>query len=52
MAAIDLDRFVEAQEATCETARQELSAGRKRTHWIWWTLPIIQKRERTSAANI
>jgi uncharacterized protein (DUF1810 family) len=41
-----LERFVEAQEKTYEQAKAELAAGHKRTHWIWWILPIIQKAEK------
>jgi uncharacterized protein (DUF1810 family) len=50
--AIDLDRFVEAQKNSHERAKQEMLDGHKATHWIWWTLPIIQKRERTSRNNV
>jgi uncharacterized protein (DUF1810 family) len=38
-----LQRFVDAQEqaATYEQALEELRAGRKRGHWIWFVFPQI-----------
>ena len=36
-----LDRFLEAQEATYDTALDELRGGRKRSHWIWFVFPQI-----------
>jgi uncharacterized protein (DUF1810 family) len=40
----DLQRFIEAQDAdsTYERARTELSAGRKRSHWMWYLFPQIE----------
>ena len=35
----DLDRFLEAQEDAYDTALDELKAGRKRSHWIWFVFP-------------
>jgi uncharacterized protein (DUF1810 family) len=37
----DLDRFVEAQDGAYDDALAELTAGRKRTHWIWFIFPQI-----------
>ena len=34
-----LERFLDAQESTYETAKQELLNGKKVTHWIWWIFP-------------
>jgi len=34
-----LQRFVDAQEGTFETALMELRAGRKQTHWMWFIFP-------------
>ena len=33
-----LDRFIEAQDKrnTYQTALEEVKAGRKKTHWIWY----------------
>jgi uncharacterized protein (DUF1810 family) len=36
-----LERFVEAQDGVYDDALAELSAGRKRTHWIWFIFPQI-----------
>lgn len=47
MAADRLERFVEAQDRVMSGrpayshALEELSQGRKRTHWIWFILPQI-----------
>ena len=38
----DLARFVAAQTPAYERALQELRAGRKRTHWIWYVFPQIE----------
>jgi len=37
----DLDRFLKAQGDTYDTALDELKAGRKRSHWIWFIFPQI-----------
>ncbi len=37
----DLERFVEAQTGVYESARAELVAGRKRTHWMWFVFPQL-----------
>ncbi len=37
----DLARFVGAQERDYERALAEISAGRKRTHWMWYIFPQI-----------
>jgi uncharacterized protein (DUF1810 family) len=38
----NLQRFIDAQEATFEAARAELLAGRKRSHWMWFIFPQIK----------
>jgi uncharacterized protein (DUF1810 family) len=38
---VSLDRFVEAQAGTYDAALAELSAGRKRTHWMWFVFPQL-----------
>jgi uncharacterized protein (DUF1810 family) len=35
----NLDRFLKAQEDMYDTAIEELRAGRKRSHWIWFIFP-------------
>lgn len=37
----DLNRFVEAQATTYETALAELRRGRKASHWMWFVFPQI-----------
>jgi uncharacterized protein (DUF1810 family) len=37
----DLSRFLAAQEGVYESALQELRAGRKRSHWMWFIFPQI-----------
>jgi uncharacterized protein (DUF1810 family) len=37
----DLERFVEAQDGAYDDALAEITAGRKRTHWIWFIFPQI-----------
>lgn len=41
MAAIDLRRFVEAQQDIWPVALAELRAGRKQSHWMWFVFPQI-----------
>ncbi len=37
----DLQRFVDAQARVYEQVLDELRAGRKRSHWIWFVFPQI-----------
>ena len=37
-----LQRFVEAQSPTYAQVKAELTAGHKRTHWIWFIFPQIR----------
>ncbi|GIX05110.1 MAG: hypothetical protein KatS3mg114_0979 [Planctomycetaceae bacterium] len=36
-----LQRFVEAQQTSYERALQELQAGQKRSHWMWYIFPQL-----------
>jgi uncharacterized protein (DUF1810 family) len=38
----DLERFVAAQAPVIETALAELTAGRKRSHWMWFIFPQLE----------
>ena len=38
----DLQRFVDAQAGVHAHALEELRAGAKRTHWMWFVFPQIQ----------
>ena len=37
----DLDRFVQAQEPVMAQVQDELRAGQKRTHWMWFVFPQL-----------
>ncbi|MER2269822.1 DUF1810 domain-containing protein [Methylobacterium oxalidis] len=37
----DLARFVDAQSGVYEQALRELTAGQKRSHWMWFVFPQI-----------
>ena len=39
--SFDLRRFVEAQEPIYRQVVEELSHGRKQTHWMWFVFPQI-----------
>jgi uncharacterized protein (DUF1810 family) len=36
-----LDRFVAAQDGVYQQVVEELSAGRKRSHWMWFIFPQL-----------
>ena len=38
----DLQRFVAAQQGVIEAVRDELRAGRKRSHWMWFVFPQLK----------
>jgi uncharacterized protein (DUF1810 family) len=46
----DLERFVDAQGTAYATALDELRAGRKRSHWIWFVFPQLRGLGRSEAA--
>ena len=35
----DLNRFLKAQEDTYIRALEEIKAGKKRSHWMWFIFP-------------
>ena len=37
-----LDRFIVAQEAYYQDALEELTEGRKKTHWMWFIFPQLR----------
>lgn len=41
MSTFDLDRFVQAQDAVYARVLDELSAGRKQSHWMWFIFPQV-----------
>ena len=38
----NLERFIDAQEASYEIALSEIKTGRKKSHWMWYIFPQIQ----------
>lgn len=38
----DLQRYVDAQENVYRTVVEELTAGRKRSHWMWFVFPQLR----------
>ena len=38
----ELQRFVDAQEPVYDAVISELTAGRKRSHWIWFVFPQLR----------
>jgi uncharacterized protein (DUF1810 family) len=46
-----LERFVDAQQGHYEQALDELRAGRKTGHWIWFVLPQLRGLGRSAMAN-
>jgi uncharacterized protein (DUF1810 family) len=40
--ALGLERFVDAQAPVFEAVVAELTAGRKRSHWMWFVFPQLR----------
>ena len=49
--ADELRRFVDAQDGVIERALDELGAGLKRTHWMWFVFPQLQGLGRSEMAH-
>lgn len=49
--APDLDRFVAAQAPVFDDVLAELSAGAKRSHWMWFIFPQLAGLGRSAAAQ-
>jgi uncharacterized protein (DUF1810 family) len=47
----NLQRFAAAQASTFETALEELRAGRKRSHWMWFIFPQLRGLGRSPTAQ-
>ena len=47
----NLERFVSAQEAVFPQVLDELHAGAKRTHWIWFIFPQMKGRGHSPQAE-
>lgn len=46
-----LSRFITAQDPVWDAVRQELHAGRKQTHWMWFVFPQLAVLGRSSMAR-
>ena len=47
----DLRRFVDAQAPVYAQARDELAAGRKQSHWMWFVFPQLRGLGRSAMAH-
>lgn len=47
----DLQRFVEAQAPVFVDVLRELSAGAKRSHWMWFVFPQLRALGRSATAQ-
>ncbi len=47
----DLARFMSAQDGTFDRAIDELRAGRKRSHWMWFVFPQLRGLGHSSTAQ-
>jgi uncharacterized protein (DUF1810 family) len=47
----DMQRFVEAQARVIDRVRQELKAGAKKSHWMWFVFPQIAGLGRSEMAR-
>ncbi len=46
-----LERFIEAQEKTFDTALAEIENGQKRSHWMWFIFPQIAGLGKTDTSK-
>ncbi|MDF3077141.1 MAG: hypothetical protein K0S09_1030 [Sphingobacteriaceae bacterium] len=51
MNSANLNRFLEAQKHTFDTACKEVKAGRKQSHWMWFIFPQIRGLGYSEMAN-
>ena len=47
----DLDRFIEAQRSNYSQALNEISRGRKTSHWMWFIFPQLAGLGRSEIAQ-
>ena len=47
----NLERFIEAQAGTYDDALAEITAGRKRSHWMWFIYPQLKGLGHSELAN-
>ena len=46
-----LERFVEAQDRVYASVREELAAGNKTSHWMWFVFPQLKALGRSTIAR-
>jgi len=51
MAADEFSHFLQAQDPVYDQVLQELSAGQKRSHWIWFIFPQLTGLGRSAMAQ-
>ncbi|MCM1293475.1 MAG: DUF1810 domain-containing protein [Bacteroides sp.] len=49
--AYNLQRFVDAQSRSYESALSELRAGRKTSHWMWYIFPQLKHLGRSNMSK-
>jgi uncharacterized protein (DUF1810 family) len=47
----NLERFVKAQRPAIDVVLEELRAGRKQTHWMWFIFPQLRVLGRSATAR-
>jgi uncharacterized protein (DUF1810 family) len=47
----DLERFVDAQDPVYASVRNELKAGRKESHWMWFVFPQLRGLGHSATAS-
>ena len=48
---IGLERFIKAQEHSYQTALNEITAGQKQSHWMWYIFPQLAGLGRSSVSE-
>lgn len=51
MANYNLDRFIKAQRESYKTALEEIKAGEKQSHWMWFIFPQLKGLGMSYMAN-
>jgi len=48
----DMQRFRDAQDRVYDSVREEIRAGVKRSHWMWFVFPQMKGLGRTATAEL
>ncbi len=46
-----IQRFIEAQKRSYDTALEEIKRGKKRSHWMWYIFPQMKGLGHSSTAQ-